>query len=162
MSETIGKKAENKIKAWLDRPDDGYDFNRIPDQMTGRYGSKNICDFDLFVSPYKFYIESKATENERFEFSMITDYQYENLLKKSNIDNVWGLVIVLFVIQKRAFILDIRDINWMSTQLGKKSLNITKIEKWPIPYIEIPTVPNSRKQLLDYSGDWPKLNRSEH
>lgn len=161
MSDTYGKKAEKKIKEWLDRPDDGYDFNRIPDQLSGRFGSKNICDFDFYLYPNRYYIESKSTENDRFEFSLITDYQYENLLKKSNIAHVWGLVIVLFITHKRAFILDIRDIDWMSTQLGKKSLNITKLDKWPIPYVEIPTIP-SRKELLDYAGDWPELVHSKH
>lgn len=31
---TIGKKAEKKIQEWLDRPECGYSFDRIPDQMT--------------------------------------------------------------------------------------------------------------------------------
>lgn len=30
----LGKKAEAKIKEWLDRPQDGYCFLRVPDQMT--------------------------------------------------------------------------------------------------------------------------------
>lgn len=30
----LGKKAEAKIKQWLDRPSSGYSFDRIPDQMT--------------------------------------------------------------------------------------------------------------------------------
>lgn len=35
MSDTlIGKQAEAKIEEWLDRPDDGYSFDRIKDQMT--------------------------------------------------------------------------------------------------------------------------------
>ena len=34
MSESIGKKAENKIQEWLDRPGEGYSFDRIKDQMT--------------------------------------------------------------------------------------------------------------------------------
>ena len=67
----LGKKAEEKIEEWLDRPQEGYCFDRIPDQMTGLYGSKNICDFTLFKSPYMYYIESKATWNDRFDFSMI-------------------------------------------------------------------------------------------
>ena len=43
----LGKAAEAKIKQWLDRPDSGYSFDRIPDQLSGMYGSKNICDFTL-------------------------------------------------------------------------------------------------------------------
>ena len=30
----LGKKGEEKIKLWLDRPECGYSFDRIPDQMT--------------------------------------------------------------------------------------------------------------------------------
>ena len=157
MSETLGKKAEKKIKEWLDRPEAGYDFNRIPAQLSGKHGSKNICDFTLFRSPYNHYIESKATENDRFDFSMISDYQYESLMKKSAIKDVFGVVIVLFATYQRAFILNIRDIDYMKTELRKASLNIKKIDKWPIPYVEIETVPNRRKTLLDYAGDWPDL-----
>lgn len=148
-NDLLGKKAEDKIQDWLDRPEDGYDFNRIPDQMSGHYGSKNICDFDLFKPPYKYYIESKATWEDRFDFSMITDYQWKNLLKKSRIPNVFGYVIVLYASYKRAFMLDIRDIDRVNKEHNVKSLNIKKIDNWPIPYQEIATVP-SRKELLDY------------
>lgn len=151
MSEDIGKKAEHKIRQWLNRPEEGYDFNRIPDNMNGFYGSKNICDFDLYKYPYKYYIESKATYHDRFDFNMLTDYQMENMLKKSQIENVRSLVIVLFVTYQRAFIFDIRDI-YEQIQSGKKSVNITKIGNWTIPYKEIRTVP-SRKQMLDYEGE---------
>lgn len=30
----VGKKHEDKVKQWLDRPEDGYSFDRILDQMT--------------------------------------------------------------------------------------------------------------------------------
>lgn len=147
----LGKKAEAKIKEWLDRPQEGYCFDRIPDQQTGFYGSKNICDFTLFKSPYMYYIESKATWDDRFDFSMITEYQHDNLLKKSEISNVFGLIIVLFASYKRAFVIDIREIKRLEDS-GIKSLNIKKIAKWPCEYAEIQTIP-SRKQLLDYTGD---------
>ena len=151
MAEDIGKKAEQKIRQWLNRPDEGYDFNRIPDNMNGFYGSRNICDFDLYKAPNKYYIESKSTWHSRFDFSMITDYQLENMLKKSQIENVRSIVIVLFVNYQRAFIFDIRDIQ-EQIESGKKSVNITKIANWTIPYKEIRTIP-SRKQMLDYEGE---------
>ena len=150
---TLGKKAEAKIREWLDRPEEGYCFDRIPDQMTGFYGSKNICDFTLFKSPNMYYIESKATWEDRFDFNMLTQTQHDGLLAKSNISNVFGIVIVLFASYKRAFIFDIRHIAKLESE-GIKSLNIKKIDKWVIPYQEIQTVP-SRKQLLDYTGDLP-------
>ena len=148
---SLGKKAEAKIREWLDRPEEGYCFDRIPDQMTGFYGSKNICDFTLFKSPNMYYIESKATWEDRFDFNMLTQTQHDGLLAKSNISNVFGTVIVLFASYKRAFIFDIRHIAKLESE-GIKSLNIKKIDKWVIPYQEIQTVP-SRKQLLDYTGD---------
>lgn len=145
----LGKKAEGKIKEWLDMPDRGYCFDRIPDQMTGFYGSSNICDFTLFKSPNYYYIESKATYEDAFPFSMISDYQYEHMLQKAQLDHVNSYIIVLFASYQRAFILDIRDINHQIKSGGKKSLNIKKIETWTIPFIEIRTLP-SRKALLDY------------
>ena len=153
ITDTLGKDAERKIKEWLDRPDEGYCFDRLPDQMTGFYGSSNICDFILFKSPYMYYIESKATWSDRFDFSMLTANQHDRLLEKSKIENVYGYVIVLFASYKRAFIIDIQDIVYLENEKNKHSLNITKIDKWNIPYKEIKTIPNNRKKLLDYDKE---------
>ena len=149
---TLGKKAEAKIKQWLDRPEDGYCFDRLPDQMTGFFGSTNICDFTCFKAPYMIYIESKATYEDRFDFSMLTEKQHDGLLEKSKIQNVFGLVIVLFATYKRAFILDIREIKRLEDN-KKHSLNIKKFEKWSIKYSEVQTIPSNRKYLLDYTGE---------
>lgn len=146
----LGKDAEARIKTWLDRPDEGYCLDRIKDQMTGWYGSQNICDFTLFKYPYFYYLESKATWNDRFDFNMLSDYQYTQMYEKSSIEGVWCYVVVLFASYKRAFLLDIRDIHDLRENKNIKSVNIKKIAKWPIPYLEIKTV-ISRKQLLDYS-----------
>lgn len=151
MSESYGKKAERKIREWLDHPELGYSFDRIPDQLSGFYGSSNICDFICFKSPYMFYIESKATENDNFPFSRISDAQYSGLLKKSKINNCFGVVIVLFIHRKIAVLLKIEDIDKLISS-GKKSININKIDSWDIPFIKIPTK-DSRKQMLDYDGD---------
>lgn len=153
MSDTlIGKQAEAKIEEWLDRPDEGYSFDRIKDQMTGYWGSKNICDFACFRSPYLWYIESKATWEDRFDFNMITDTQHDGLMAKSKINNVFGVVIVLFVSYKRAFIIDINEIERLC-QSGKKSINIKEIDCWGLKYSEISTIPNNRKKMLDYTGE---------
>ena len=146
----LGKDAEARIKTWLDRPDEGYCLDRIKDQMTGWYGSQNICDFTLFKYPYFYYLESKATWNDRFDFNMLSDYQYTQMYEKSSIEGVKCYVVVLFASYKRAFLLDIRDIHDLRENKNIKSVNIKKIAKWPIPYLEIKTV-ISRKQLLDYS-----------
>lgn len=152
IHDDLGKKAERKIREWLDRPKDGYCLDRIPDQMTGFYGSKNICDFTLFKSPNMYYIESKATWSDRFDFNMITEYQFKSLLQKSKIQNVYGIIIVLFAAEQRAFIIDIKEIAKLKS-IGKNSINIKKIDKWGIIYTEIQTVP-SKKALLDYTGNF--------
>lgn len=152
MNDGLGKKAENKIKEWLDRPEDGYSFDRIPDQMTGFYASCNICDFTCFKSPYYFYIESKATWNDRFDFSMITDYQRKHMLEKSRIQDVYALVIVLFATYQRAFIIPIEEFDKIENS-GKKSININKVNSWNFRFYEIPTILNNRKKLLNYSGE---------
>lgn len=153
-NDNLGKEAENQIKRWLDRPDLGYSFDRIPDQLTGFYGSKNICDFTCYHYPNYFYIESKATWEQRFDFSMITQYQHDEMLKKSKISGVFALIIVLFASDKRAFVFRIEDIDNLMQQ-GIKSLNIKKIAKWPegLRYAEIHTIPNARRKHLDYDGD---------
>lgn len=153
MSKDIGKEAEDKIHKWLDRPEEGYSLDRLYDQMNGFFGSKNICDFILYKHPYIYYIESKSTWEDRFDFSMLTETQHDGLLGKSEIPGAYGVVIVLFATYKRAFILNIKNIKQMEDQ-GKKSLNIKKIDKWPIPYREIQTIPNARKKLLDYEGEF--------
>lgn len=155
MTESDGKKAEKKIREWLDKPEQGYSFDRIPDQTSGFYGSSNICDFTCFKSPYMFYIESKSTEHDRFDFSMLTQVQHDGLLAKSKIDKCFGLVTVLFLYYKRAFIIDIKDIE-KAEDAGKKSMNIKRLEKSPVPYIEIPSI-KSRKAFLDYDGDLLEL-----
>ncbi len=149
--DNLGKNAEVRIKQWLDHPEYGYSFDRIKDQMSGFYGSSNICDFVVFKSPNQYYIESKATWQDRFDFANLTTIQKNGLYKKSKIDNVYGLIIILFATYQRTFILNIEDVvDSLSNNI--KSINIKKIDKWKIPYVEIKTLP-SRKQLLEYSGD---------
>lgn len=160
MSIQTGKKAEKKVKEWLDRPEDGYCLDRVDDQLSGLSGSRNICDFTLFKSPEFYYIESKETEHDRFDFVNITGfklpedktYQYGGMLAKSKIPHVHGVIILLFTAYKRAFIIDINEIRKMDLA-GQKSLNINKIDSWGIHYREIETIP-SRKMMLDYKGEF--------
>ena len=157
MSESLGKQAERKIREWLDRPEDGYCFYRIPDQMTGFYMvARNIADFFCYKQPNLYFIESKSTEQDRFDFSALSDTQRNGLRVKAEIPGVYGIVIVLFATYKRAFVFDVRDIaDLVDTEtavLKIKSVNIKKISSWSIPYTEIETIP-SRKMLLDYTGE---------
>ena len=152
MNDGLGKDAEKKIREWLDRPEEGYSFDRIPDQVSGFYGSSNICDFICFKSPYQIYIESKSTWEDRFDFALISEVQHDGLLAKSKIKNVFGVIIILFATHQRAFWVDIREIKKLE-DMDKHSLNVKKVDKWPTHFKEIETIPNKRKKLLDYIGD---------
>lgn len=147
----LGKKAEGKLKSWLDMPEEGFFMLRLPDQLTGFYGSTNMCDFLLYKKPNFYPIESKATYQDRFDFSMISENQHKDLMKASQVDGITSYVALLFASYKRLFLLDIRDIVKLE-ELGTKSLNIKKIDKWGLPYIEVRTV-LSRKELLDYDKE---------
>lgn len=151
----LGKKAEAKVKEWLDHPDLDLCFDRIPDQLSGFYGSKNICDFTFYKYPYYYYIESKASWKDSFSFSMISENQRTKMCEKAKIRGVRSIVIFLYATYQRAFIFNILDIQGLLDN-GTKSLNIKKREKWSIPTVEIPTI-QSRKELLDYSGDLEDL-----
>lgn len=172
MADTeFGKTAENRLKSWLDRPQDGYSMDRIPDQMTGFYMvSRNICDFVCYKYPNIFYLESKATEHDRFDFSQLTDVQRNGLRLKAEIKGCYGIVAVLFVEYKRAFLFNIKDIADINpdlpndsldkTFLKVKSVNIKKISKWDLPHWEIETIP-SRKQILEYTGELPDFDGTD-
>lgn len=151
MNNDIGKKAESKIRQWLDRPIDGYSLDRLYDPMGGYYGICNPCDFICFRFSKIYYLESKATYHARFDFSMIRPNQMDGLLKKSQIPGCHGWFIVLFASYKRAFKFNAVDIKSLLDR-GVKSLNISKIDEWVIPYKELRTIP-SRKELLDYAGE---------
>ena len=157
MNDNLGKEAEQKIREWLTRPYDGYSFDRIPDQLSGYINvSKNICDFICYKYPNMYYIESKATWHDRFELNMIQPHQQDGLASKAKINGCYGWVIVLFATYKRAFKFEIQDLLDMESQ-GQKSLNIKKIDKWPIRYKELQTIPNNRKKHLDYTGEIEEL-----
>lgn len=150
----LGKKAEAKIKEWLDHPEEGFMLYRIPDQLSGFYGSDNPCDFFLFRRPNFYLIESKSTREDRFSFDMITNNQHKKMLEASLIDGVTSYVAVLFASYQKMFLLNIRDIAGLE-QIGVKSINIKKIDKWQLPYITVKTIP-SRKELLDYDFNFAK------
>lgn len=152
--EQAGKKAEAKLKEWLNRPEEGFWFYRIPDQLTGFYGSANPCDFLLYRYPKMYCIESKCTYDDRFSFTMITDYQKEHLLEFSKVNGITSYIAVLFATQQELYLIDINDIKKVE-ESGKKSLNIKKKVQWNIPYIQVRTLP-SRKAMLDYDFEHAK------
>lgn len=147
----LGKKSEAKLRQWLTQPEKGFYMMRLPDQLTGFYGSTNMCDFLLYKKPYFYPIESKATYSDRFDFSMLTETQHNDMLKASEVEGIIPYVAVLFATYKEMYLIKVTDIAELESK-GKKSLNIKKIKNWDIPYIKVRTL-LSRKELLDYDPD---------
>lgn len=156
----LGKIAEARLQTWLDHPEKGYCLDRIKDQMSMYAHSTNICDYTLFKAPFFYYIESKETETDRFDFSKIKGFpdgdnktQFGGLLEKSKITNVFAVIVVCFSTHKRSFIFNINEIDRIYKE-GKKSININDMSG--ISYREIETIPNKRKKYLDfdYTGDF--------
>ena len=150
----LGKKGEKKLEEWLTHPEDGFFCYRLKDQMSGLYGSANMCDYIVYKYPHFYPIECKSTWADRFDFSLLSETQHNDMLEASKVEGVIHYVAVLFASHKRAFLINIKDIAFLESQ-RIKSLNVTKIAKWKIPYIEIRTVP-SRKELLDYDFQFAK------
>jgi len=113
-----------------------------------------MCDFLLYKYPHFYPLECKSTYADRFDFGMLTEIQHDEMIKAAQVEGIKSYVVVLFASYKRAFLLNILDIEKLEKQ-GKKSVNIKKLSKWPIPYIEIKTIP-SRKALLDYDFEQAK------
>ena len=156
MNDDIGKKGESKVREWLDnRLDEGYVIDRLYDPMGGLFGVSNPCDFIAYRYPNIYYIECKSTWADRFDFAMISPGQMKALTERSSVQGCQCWVIVLFATYKRAFRFKASDIKSASDN-DIKSLNIKKIDKWPVPYKELTTIP-SKKLLLDYSDNLEDL-----
>lgn len=166
IQDNLGKLAEKRVAEQQDRPSGGYYFERILDQLSRFYSFKNICDFFLYKSPNMYFIELKATHKDRFDFTMITEYQWTNLLSCSKIDEMYGLVLVLFATSQRATILDIQGLE-AAKQASTKSLNITKIVK---SRVKVPRLNNFNIEMqgnghplaLGASSSWFDSSHLDH
>ena len=96
MAENRGKQFENVIKEAFEKAQDTV-VVRLHDQTTGFRGSVNPCDFIVFNAPRFFAIECKSVHGATFPLSNITDNQWRELLKMSNVRGVYAGVIVWWV-----------------------------------------------------------------
>lgn len=78
----------------------------------------------VLQKPVHVYIESKETEHDRFDFPCCPTASTQGY-SKVQIQNCFGIVIVLFASHKRAFILNIQDID-AYIKAGKSQLTSLK------------------------------------
>lgn len=163
MGVNRGKDFENKVhEALLEVADISVD--RFPDPMAGFAGVKNICDFGVYLFPYQFYFELKATESNTLNFKgAITQNQWEGLLEKSKIKGVTAGIIVWFIGHDITAFVPIQELEEMRNN-GAKSFNVKDIYKEESAAIIIQGVKKRvffkyqmktfLKQLIDERGGW--------
>jgi len=97
-----GKEWEDIVETWLAESKICYD--RIHDQMSGKAGSKNVCDYDAYLYPHLYYIECKECASPRFDMlSRISEYQWTELLKKDKFPGVRAGYAIWMKGDQRAF-----------------------------------------------------------
>lgn len=159
MNQNRGKQFEEVIKKSFEKIHN-VSVDRLHDQTTGYLGSKNICDFIVYKSPYEYYIECKSVHGNTFPFSNITDTQYKGLIKKSWIKGVSAGIIVWWVDKDVTRYIPIEVIEHFK-KYSFKSIHYEDI------FPDIINIPGKKKRVFfDYDMDYffhtiEKSNRRE-
>ena len=156
-----GKQFEDVIKqAFLNVPDVSVD--RLHDQMSGYFGSKNICDFIVYKKPYEYYIECKSVHRNILSIHSIpklgkdgklhgfhgniTDTQWDGLIEKSKIQGVRAGIICWWIDLDKTYYIPM----WVledAYKNGYKSINLN------YPYCQgywIPIDGKKKRVFFDY------------
>lgn len=94
---------------------------RLHDQTTGFAGGKNPCDFIIYHRPIMYAIECKSVHGNILPFSNITDYQWSELLKFSEVEGMLAGVICWWIDKDVTMFLPIQIINDLRYNQGYKS-----------------------------------------
>lgn len=94
---------------------------RLPDQQSYKLGSKNPCDFFVYRKPIFYALECKATNKPSLPFSNISEYQWKELLKMSQIPGIVAGVLCWYVNNDRTVFIPIQFLEILK-QNGAKSI----------------------------------------
>ena len=121
MADNLGKEWEDMVEEWLVVNNICYD--RIPDQMSGRKGSKNVCDYDAYVYPHLYYMECKECASSSFNMLQnISEHQWIKMLEKDRFPGVRAGYVIWMSQPNRAFWISPLMLNLYYTA-GKKSVS---------------------------------------
>lgn len=124
------KKFEDIVRAAL--IDEGVCWDRLPDQVSGKIGSKNPCDFTAYKKPYYMYIECKTCQGDRLAIkSYISEHQWTTLLDKSKYPGVCAGYVVWFVNKNCIFYITAKALAVYYKQ--RKSFTPNEIEPYATP-----------------------------
>lgn len=147
MAVNRGKAFEQKVKEDLLKLPD-VSLERLPDQMSGYMGSKNVCDFVLYSYPNLFYIECKTTNENTFPLSGLT--QYDKLLERRGKKGVRSGVVIWYIKYDTVVYVPIATFEKIKNN-GLKSVNIKMLQTSDYKIILIPSVKKRVFMDSDYS-----------
>lgn len=146
-----GKDFEAVVKEGFERVPDT-EVYRIPDQQNYKLGSKNPCDFLIYHKPVLYAIECKATNKQSLPFANITEFQWSELLKMSQVSGVVAGILCWFVNYDKTLFIPIQFLETLK-QNGAKSIRYDA-DDWAI--IEI----TGRKKRVFWEYDFQRFFQS--
>lgn len=120
MVRNRGKQFEAIIRKSFEKIKD-VSIVRLPDQMGGYLGAKNICDFIVYKYPHEYYIECKTVKGNRLPYSNISEAQWQGLLEKSKIKGVYAGVLCWWIDKDVTMYIPIQELQ-INKELGYKSV----------------------------------------
>lgn len=147
MAVNRGKQFEGKVKEDLERLPD-ISLERLPDQMSGYRGSKNVCDYLMYRYPHFYYLECKTTNENTFPLAALS--QYDELLARKGRRGVRSGVILWFVKHDKVVYVPIATFQRIK-EAGLKSVNIKMLSSDEYKIIVIPSVKKRVFMDSDYS-----------
>lgn len=128
-----GKDFESVVKHGFEAVPDTHVY-RIPDQQNYKVGSKNPCDFLVYHKPVLYAIECKATNKPSLPFANITEFQWTELLKMSQVSGVVAGIMCWFVNYDKTLFIPIQFLETLK-QNGAKSIRYDA-DDWAIIEIQ--------------------------
>lgn len=153
LAENYGKEFEQKLSSLLITQSNEHIIYRIPDQMSGRKGSKNPCDFIFYSYPNIFWLECKSTVNPGWSISELDKFQLESMREYSKTKGSFSYVLLLFVCEPSVFAIPISTIDYL-IENGIGTININKLRKgkYERDFIEVPLAKN-RSYIPDFAPE---------
>lgn len=147
MAINRGKQFESRVKEDLLKLPD-ISLERFPDQMSGYKGSKNVCDFGVYLYPNYYYIETKSTNENTFPLVALT--QYDELLARKGRKGVRSGVIIWFIKHDKVVYVPVATFERLK-QDGLKSVNIKMLNDDNYRIIVVPSKKQRVFMISDYS-----------
>ena len=120
MAVNRGKSFEGIVREAFEQVPDTVVY-RLHDDMSGFKGVKNPCDFLVYHKPKLYALECKATNKPSLPFANISEYQWTELLKMSQIPGVVAGVLCWYVNYDRTVFIPIKFLETLK-QNGAKSI----------------------------------------